>query len=377
MDYPVFDLKPAYSKIQKIHAAVHSQKAGLNRFGFRNGYLGISVFCYLYSLHTGQSTYVRQSSKYFDLACETINIDPAVSYPLDFSDLGIVSQYLVGAGVLDLAPNVFLEDVDKFLLKKMRFEIMQNNLSGFSTGAAGYGLYFLHRANYDPQQCAIILSEFIPALRGSGLYGNADLDRRGAVAKQNHLGELNLSCGICSVILLLSKMVESGWTTDNNISGIMDTLIHFVFLKYDALEDFKKIICFQDGDLGIGYALLRAGQVLNRPLYSEKGEQILEQCANALVHQNRRLPNSSMLNGSAGAALVFEKAYQLTDKDLFNGAAEFCFRSILEFDAEQGDILPLPQPDLSFMKGISGTGAGLIKALGRDRIDFGELLWLI
>jgi hypothetical protein len=374
---PVFDIKPANNRIDEIYEAIHSQRTGMNRFGFRCGYLGISVFCYLYGLHTRQQTYFRQSSKYFDLACNTINIDPLVSYRLDFSDLGIVSQYLISAGVLDLTPNIFLEDVDKFLAGKMRLEMKQNKMAGFSTGAAGYGLYFLSRANYEPQQSVVILSEFIAAIRCDELCYSGRLHRNVTDSKASHLNELSLARGISSVILLLSKVAESGWADDSNIVEIIDSISHFIFWKYERLKSSKKLLCFQDGDLGIGYALLRTGQVFNRPLCIEKGEQILEQCANICLNKKEHLSDISLLSGASGAALVFERVYKLTGNDLFNQTAEFCYSGVLEFDAEQKHTLLPSQPDLSFMEGITGTGAGMIKALSRDRIDFGELLWLI
>nr|WP_295924384.1 lanthionine synthetase LanC family protein [uncultured Dyadobacter sp.] len=373
---PVFDSRPACVRIQKIHDTVDSERGRLDRFGFRNGFLGISVFCYLYSVHTGQSTYLQQSSKYFDIACQTINIDPAVSYCVDFADLGITAQYLIQEGVLDLTPNIFLEDVDRFLANRMRREITENNIAGFSTGAAGYGLYFLHRANYNPQQSTIMLSELFSAIRYSIVRSEYESYSWLSRIDQNPLNELNLSCGVCSIILLMSKMIETGCVTDSYISDISSRLVDYVLLKHEALLDRRKSICFQEGDLGIGYALLRAGLVFNNRAHSEKGKQILEQCADVLLNERQRPIDISMLDGFSGAALVFEKAHQLTCNELYNDATQFCFQAVLEYDLRE-DIWPLVPPDLSFMKGISGAGAGLIKALIPDKIDFAELLWLI
>ncbi|MGX5855023.1 lanthionine synthetase LanC family protein [Dyadobacter jiangsuensis] len=380
MVYPAFDIPLALEKVRQINSVIQSQKARLNRFGFRNGYLGISVFCYLYGLHTGQKSHLRQSAKYFDIACEAINIDPTISFPYDLSDLGIVCQYLVRGGVLNLSPNVFLEDVDQFLLKRMRFEVDQNNIMGFSRGAAGYGLYFLHRASYDPHSSKIILAEFFSAVRDHADFDKSEYDNPhspDSPDSSDPLDELNLSCGAGSVILLISRMAESGWIIDSEMALICNRLVEFILSKYPCHSDLAKTFCFQQGNLGIGYALLRTGAAFHQPRCSEKGEQILRQCANAIVLESASLANTSMRNGFSGAALVFERAYKLTRKDLFNHAAEFCFKALLEFEAPQQDVVPLVEPDLSFMDGIAGEGAGLIKAIDRQNIDFGELLWLI
>lgn len=377
MFYPAFDIHLAHDKVQQISSVIQSQKTRLNRFGFRNGYLGISVFCYLYGLHTGQKSHLRQSAKYFDIACETINIDPTTSFSYDLSDLGIVCQYLVGGGVLNLSPNVFLEDVDQFLLKRMRFEVDQNNIMGFSRGAAGYGLYFLHRARYDPEACKVILAELFSAMRVNTDFDKPDDDYMLSPNSFDPLDKLNLSCGAGSMILLLSGMAESGWIVDSQMALTCDRLVEFVLSKHAPDKDLTKTFCFQQGDLGIGYALLRTGAVFHRAGCSKKGEQILRRCADAMILEGAYLANTSMRNGFSGAALVFEKAYELTRKELFNHAAEFCFKALLEFEVPPQDVISPIEADLSFMDGIVGEGAGLIKAIGRQNIDFAELLWLI
>lgn len=120
-------------------------------------------------------------------------------------------------------------------------------------------------------------------------------------------------------------MAESGWAGDISVADIIDKLAQLVLLKYDALEITENTPSFQDGDLGIGYALLRAGQVFHNAIFSDKGEQILERCAYVFLDKNKWVPDSGMLNGASGGGLVFEKAYRLTGNDLFNQTAESCF----------------------------------------------------
>ena len=377
MVYPALDISHALEKVHQINSVIGSQRTRLNRFGFRNGYLGISVFCYLYGLHTGQKSHLRQSAKYFDMACETINIDPTIRFPYDLSDLGIVCQYLFSRGVLNLSPNIFLEDVDQFLLKRMRFEVDQNNLMGFSRGAAGYGLYFLHRASYDPHACKIILAELFSAMCDNADFDKLVHDNPLSPSSADPFDELNLSCGAGSVILLISRMAESGWIIDSQMALICGRLAESILSKHANLRDFTNAFCFQQGNLGIGYALLRTGAVFHQSRYCEKGEQILMQCADAMIVNSARLANTSIRDGFSGAALVFERAYELTRKDLFNHAAGFCFKALLEFEGSQQSAISPIEPDLSFMDGIAGEGAGLIKAIDPQNIDFGELLWLI
>ncbi|WP_353721109.1 hypothetical protein [Dyadobacter sp. 676] len=128
----------AAAKIDEIYEVVSMHKQQLNSFGFARGYLGVSVFTYLYAVHSGQKKYFDEARRAFDHACDMIDSDFQKTYPNDFAGLGAVSQYLCRTGVLDIDPNVFLSDIDAVLLKKMRSELYNGQLGG--TGQRGFGL---------------------------------------------------------------------------------------------------------------------------------------------------------------------------------------------------------------------------------------------
>ena len=102
----------AAAKIDEIYEVVSTHKRQLSSFGFTRGYLGVSVFTYLYAVHSRKKQYLDVAREVFDHACDLVDSDPLKAYPQDFASLGAVAQYLCQVSVLDIDPNVFLSDID-------------------------------------------------------------------------------------------------------------------------------------------------------------------------------------------------------------------------------------------------------------------------
>lgn len=372
--YFSFDAQTARIRIDDIYGILNARRQHLDRFGFRNGYLGIAVFFYLYGKHTDKEAYLQQASTCFDVACETINSDIRICYPLDFSDLGIVAQYLIRGGVLALKPNEFLEQVDIYLLEKMRYEIKQHNIAGFSTGAIGYGLYFLHRAHYDSGRFTDVLDELVSAISGCALQNNQGYYWDSSELWLNRPVNISLLNGMSSVVLFLARAAEDGLIKKYMLTSLLEGAVRFVYEQFNKIPPGKIRPGFQDGDLGAGYAVLRAGIVFKKSLWYNKGQQILEQCAVACLENNDMAMTAYVQSGASGAALAFDKIHRISDNTLFATAASFCYGRVLESACNPNEA---DKTNLSFVQGIAGMGACLIKAAGQGRIDFDELVWLL
>ena len=59
----------AAGKIDEIYEAVNTHRHQLTSFGFSRGFLGVSVFSYLYGLHSGREEFMDEARQTFDQAC--------------------------------------------------------------------------------------------------------------------------------------------------------------------------------------------------------------------------------------------------------------------------------------------------------------------
>ena len=145
------------------------------------------------------------------------------------------------------------------------------------------------------------------------------------------------------------------------------------------IQPSNTLLSFQIGDLGAGYALLRAGRVFNNEQWWACGLDFLGKRAGSVLANAEIIRNAGMLTGAAGAALVFNKIHALTGNILFEAAAELCFAMILPLHKSCADSQYLKDavPELCFSTGRLGAGAVLIKWLHQHELDFDPLLWLI
>lgn len=364
--------RPIAIAIEEIHEILSRNKKTLDRFGLANGYLGLSVFSYLYGVHTGNKTYFRQSEARFNQALELINKYP-LNYPFDFIELGMVCQFLSQSGVLSVEPNSFLTEVDQYLLVRTRHAISQADFGGFANGLLGNGLYFLDRARHNPGQFAFVIQEL-----ASSLTAHAVQSGRAAHWYPDRPFPLPLWNGQASIILFLAASADIGFIEKESVAGILGKAIHFLYDQF-KIKPISNLLSHQLGDLGIGYSMLRAGQVFEDNLWYNHGLDLLGQRAGYCLANADTVQYSAMLTGAAGAAIAFDKIYAMTANPLFQAAAQLCFARLLPlYQHEYADKRLLNMPSgLCFGTGLAGVGAALIKFLHRDKLDFDQLLWLI
>lgn len=385
----------AAGKIDEIYEAVRAHRDQLTSFGFSRGFLGVSVFSYLYGVHSGREEFMDEARQTFDQACDMIEGDLQKSYPQDFAELGAVSQYLHQAGVLDLDPNTFLGDVDTILLKKMRFEVSNKNIGGFVNGALGYGLYFLHRSRYDRENAEPIVGELIrgiiqAAVRTSqGCFWTSKLNPK----KENTY--LSVPHGSAAVLLFLTRAVEMGLYPASRLQEIACETIAYIQAHRVANDYYQFIDIVQDphnsrlalcyGDMGIGYTLLRAGSAFNNQEWSQEGRAILKSCAARRDESVTGVQDASVLFGATGLALMFDRIAKITNDPVMSDAAGFWYQEILRYDGTDGGYAGYraaynqwhAHTNLAFSEGVIGIGCGLIKGLHSGKVNFDELIWLL
>ncbi|GGM96120.1 hypothetical protein GCM10010967_32070 [Dyadobacter beijingensis] len=385
----------AAAKIDEIHEVINIYRRQLTSFSLSEGYLGVSVFKYLYAVHTGRKRYLDEAREAFDHACDMIDGDPRKAYPQDFTDLGSVAQYLCQAGVLDIDPNVFLSDVDSILLSKMRAELSAGNIGSLTSGALGYGLYFLQRSYYNRERAQPVVEELVlgiirSAVRTDGTcHWNAGLDHDEAGSG------LFFPQGEAAILLILSRVVEMGLFPATHLEALTQEAIAYIenrHLEQKALSETDKNYgvylnrqASRYEDISLGYTLLRTGTAFKNAEWSKEGRAILKNCASRHLIDPTGVQNAGILSGATGLALLFDRAAHLTNDVAMEHAANFWYTQILRFDLNADGYAGYkvlenpwsPQSNIAFSEGIIGIGCGLIKSLNPGKVDFHDLIWLL
>ncbi|WP_169739267.1 lanthionine synthetase LanC family protein [Dyadobacter crusticola] len=384
----------ATGKISEICDTVSTHQEQLTSFGFSRGYLGVSVFNYLYALHSGDQNYVVKARRSFDQACDMIDGDPDKSYPQDFAELGAVVHYLYEAKVIDLEPNVFLGDVDTILLHKMRFELSQRNIGGFVNGALGYGLYFLQRCRYDYEQFQPIVAELIQGILQCAVHVQNGCYWISRLMPKKETTYLSMPHGSAAILLFFAKAVEMNLFSADALRDITrkaivylkahethDKHYHFIDIVQEPNKS-RLALCY--GDMGIGYMLLRAGMAFRNETWRQEGLTLLRNCATRRSQPETGVLDASILFGATGLALMFDRIAQITGESVMTEAAEFWYNEILKCgnaeDGYAGFKAAYNQwhthTNLAFSEGVIGVGCGLIKGVNPGKVNFDDLIWL-
>ena len=388
----------AAAKIDEIYEVVSTHKKQLGSFGFARGYLGVSVFTYLYAVHSGKKQYFDHARDAFDHACDMVDSDPLKAYPQDFAGLGAVAQYLCRVSVLDLDPNVFLSDIDAVLLKKMRSELYIGNLGGFAHGALGYGLYFLERSYYNRAFAQPVIEELVQGIvryaipTGEGCYWKSGLNG-------NHPKPALFSpSDTTAVLLFLARAIEMGLCPADFLEGIVNEAIIFLDNQHTNLTKPGKGLSSygnarnaynhsttQEVDAETAYAVLRTGSAFRNPEWTREGLEMLRQFAKSRQTHLHCTKEAGIQFGAAGLALLFDRVAQLTYDHTFESAANFWYTQILKFDLHPDGLAGYKTSEhpwdisknLAFCEGILGIGSALVKALHPEKVNFDDLIWLL
>jgi lantibiotic biosynthesis protein len=382
-------------KINDILLQAHSHRNLLTGFGFSRGVLGLSLLYSLQGEHTGDQAFFDKARKRFDDACLMISEQGSKAFYLDLAELGILTEYLHKKGVLDLEPNEFLSDVDGILHSQMRNYLSDLNIGGFVNGAMAMGLYFLHRFSSNPVEVREILRELIHAIEEQAMRTTQGWYWKSRLNPREERIYLTLPHGSAATILFLSKIAERGIVQPedvrNTVSQAISLLLHheiqdshFHFPDFmNETERSRLALCY--GDMGAGYALLRAGQVFDQESWWTKGFEVLQNCARRRSLATTSVMDASLLFGATGLGLFFDKIHALTHRTEFDEAARYWHDRVSDFAGESEGFAGFkaaynqwhPHTNLSFCEGIIGIGAGMIRTLQKDNADFDELIWIL
>lgn len=382
----------AAAKIDEIFEVVRTHKKQLSSFGFTRGYLGVSVFTYLYAVHSGKKQYLDDARDAFYHACDMVDSDPLKAYPQDFAGLGAVAQYLCQVSVLDLDPNIFLSDIDAVLLRKMRSELYIGNLGGFAHGALGYGLYFLQRCYYNRAFAQPVIEELVQGIvryaipTGEGCYWKSGLNGNQAKPALFSPNETT------AVLLFLARAIEMGLCPADFLEGIVNEAIIYLDNQHTNLTKPQKDTIY-NGSVPNGnalhtetaYALLRSGGAFGNQAWTREGLEMMRKYAKYRQERASCTREAGIHNGAAGLALLFDRASQLTYDETLENAAHFWYKQILRFDLHPDGFAGYKtaenswnvQKNIAFCEGILGIGSVLVRALHPGKVSFDDLMWLL
>ena len=381
-----------FSKIEK------SSDEKEESYGLYSGEFGILLFLLYYSRYTQNETYALLSEKYAEkLFQQFITKNQIHTFCNGISGILYLFDFLREHDFIDMDVSDSQSFLDNYLIARMRNDIQQQHYD-FMHGALGVGLYFLKKKS-NPE-CIQELIDF--------LYQTAEKDTDNQIFKwksiidpeTNRIGyNLALSHGISSIIIFLSRVINSG-RNNEIIVEILSGAVNYVLSQQRDFTQFgsyfpnyiitnsnepvsKSRMAWCYGDLGVGRALWQAGKTFDNADWKEKGLEVLLKSTQRQSYDESLIRDAGICHGSAGLAMIFRRLYLETGRNEFKDAINHWLRQTINmanFDDGLAGYKTYKNDgwecDYALLTGISGIGLVLLTCLEDDKQIWDEMLLL-
>lgn len=382
------------SHIDAIESALHGKDIFLNNSSYETGLLGLALFYFYYSSYKQDETYLALAEEYieksiscFDLA-KFKRVYATDSIDNHLANIGRFLQFCKKHNFIELDLNEYLADLDRTMSALMASKISIADFD-FNSGALASGYYFLNRFKNEPavrHQLTILVT---------GIQDKATVDAEGdfywkspSLYNRVYFGLSHGSALICS---FLCNVIELG-VERTKAEFILRKALNFILKHertqekglyplqlHDKVEPKQFALCY--GDIGMGYALLRAGTVLQDEALLQAAARVLDDCLTRRYQDHLTL-DAGITYGAAGLAATYEKIHSLTQDHRFKEAAHYWYEQIPCYASHNNDYAGFksrlldagPLWQVAFGWGITGVGISLMRYLRPDLPPLDDLL---
>ncbi|WP_019991138.1 lanthionine synthetase LanC family protein [Rudanella lutea] len=340
---------PITDQIERIANELPQYQSWLQTSSYDQGLFGLSLFYCFYARYTGDDSHYITAEEHFDKALEMVGPGHYVKrFRQDFigNDIMMLGRYIEYSkrhGFLDIDTNEFLKQADDVVADTVRRRTRFGDLDLF--GGAMMGAHYFHARLASTGSAREMLAELVDEVDRLAQYDEVGGAFWKAPTLQNRV-YFGLSHGSAMILSFLARMHELGIRPETCRrllrSGVQFVLAHrrtqplglFPIMLNDEVEPKQFSQCY--GDLGTGYGLFRASQILTDDAdLQQQTRDVLVDCCNRTVADGCTF-DASITYGAAGLAGVFDKLYRLSNDPMLAAAANNWYASIMKYAKPTG-----------------------------------------
>jgi lantibiotic modifying enzyme len=361
-----------------------------------SGNIGFVLFYFYFALYKNDQKIYDHAIKNLE---KTITALQNESIPLLFSNgiagIGLTLQHLIKNDFLIIKNNLFKDYFS--ILERRSISYLETEKFDYLHGGLGITLFLLaieeevNNKNY--------FYEVINTLEKTKK-GNRTYKWSAKLNNEEGVYNISLSHGMSSIIIILSKiynrykiekakeLIEKGVAFILNQKLPKDNF-HSIYPSL-ALESTDKLyssrLAWCYGDLGIGFALLHAGRVLQKNDWIDEAIQTFTHAALRRNLKQNGLVDASFCHGTAGVAHIFNRLYIDIGIKLFKDASDYWFEETLKmakfndglvgYKFYVGSDEVIWKNEFGLLQGIAGIGLTLISKVSDIEPAWDELFLL-
>ncbi|NSL85856.1 hypothetical protein ECE50_003370 [Chitinophaga sp. Mgbs1] len=375
-------LTVAAAHTEQIKKALEIKWEAIQNASYETGLPGLSLFYAYYARYTGDTQYFEKAEDFLIRGISSLDlanfkrIYKTDSLDAHLAHIGRFLEFTKAHKILEVDTGDYLSDIDSTLLELMQSKIAIGNFD-INSGALAAGYYFLGRSEGNVEAPLTLLVQGIENMAFTDEAG----DYYWTTPPLYNRIYLGISHGSALLLSFLANVCERGIETEacsriirkaacyllKQRSGYEKGMFpHFIGDEETGPKQFS--LCY--GDLGIGYALYRAGHVLQDEHLLTVAGSILNDCLTRNREDNRTL-DASILYGAAGVGATFEKLHRISGDRRYQQAAGYWYEQIPSYAVHENEFagyktrLPDAGPlwNTSFGWGIIGIGISLMRMM--------------
>jgi len=374
-------LEKTYQQIiSSIEETLEMHADVLKTVGLEEGVLGLSLFNYYQYLSTNDQTYLQHVSSYLDQSFSCLSEGGSNQNVITHLHIIEIAKYLCflhREQIVETATiKEYLEILNPYINAYLQKKTQEKDLDAIS-GIIAVGHYFLDASSLTDHHK--ILEEIVTIIETLSISSSNKTHWKFSFRdKKNLTIEPGFFHGIAGILFFLSLVYEKGIRKET-CKNLIDQGIRFlqehqkdcgVNLFPFELQSGKQL-SYQSlvyGDVGIGYAIYRIGNILNRQEYVNYGTYILENTVSFRDPENTHIKDAELIYGASGLFALYSDLASETNNSYFKSASQYWLDKII---THSDNNTPWAGYDtyingfdediqLSFSHGICGIGITLL-----------------
>jgi lantibiotic biosynthesis protein len=355
----------------------------LDKFYYEDGSSGLSLFYCFLAKYSNDESYYNQAEEYFNISLKNIHpkyykkIYPTDTYDAKLASFGRLLLYLNKNGFVSESYDEYLNQIDDMLDDALNVKIKMKDFDLTSgTLAHGYYLYCqLDRKDNIRGKLSMIVNE----IEKSALQ-DEDGDYYWTSPTIKNRVYFGISHGSAMMIAFLSALYEEDVEKERCYMIIQKTLnfllknkrtqVNGLFPHFVGDDEGPKQLSLCYGDLGVGYGILRASQIIkDQPNIRLIADEVLDACL-LRKKEDKLTHDASLTYGASGLSYLFDKIYRTTNTDVYKERADYWSSQILNYQSKSSEFAGFESifndnktMCTSYSWGIIGIGITLMKSL--------------
>lgn len=354
--------------------------------GLLSGNAGVALFLFYYAKIFNDKRVFDKGMSVLECVLDHVRFDRYASFSAGVPGIAYLLNLLRNSRVADSEIDQEVNDcISAILINKMQ----TCKIYDYLHGVLGISLYFIDKEEFTAPDAEIVekVIDYLEQIciideRSDGLKWQCMFNLNDGI--DNY--DLSLSHGSAGIILILCKIYKLNIKREK-VESLITKSINYILanefpnkkrscffpsgIKNGNIQKSRLAWCY--GDLGVAWALWKAGIILDNNNWVMKSVEIFEFSVKRRSFEESSILDAGFCHGLSGVSYMFSRVYNETGEIKFMNTSNYWLKRLLDFDIPNGKAARYKSYHLgkwydnySLLEGISGIGLVLLSTLEKE-----------